>query len=246
MPYYSLNVQVTLRCNAFCRNCIKFCNMEDVTGLDSSHTDLTLDQVALLAEELRRMAKRKREPVATFLCLTGGEATIHPQIIGIVRLLEPLVSEGVVGGLQIDSNLRHRVPEIDRYVKNYSTPEQNSAIHNTVLLHPDEIEGRRPSFSSCRHYRKWWPVLNVYGYSMCCAADAYIRLFCLDDLVLAHLPDEPEGFPIDKMDAVCQHCPFGCERQVFERDLGRPVSEIYRREAELNRTGRELVHRYGL
>jgi hypothetical protein len=46
------------------------------------------------------------------------------------------------------------------------------------------------------------------------------------------------------MDKVCEHCPFGHEDIPFERDLGRPVSELYAQEAEKNRLKIRIEKRF--
>lgn len=233
--YESLDVQVTLRCNVYCKNCIKFSNMEAVTGLDYSDTDVSLLWVARLRDELAALSAHGK--VIDTLCLTGGEPTLHPDILDIVNLLKPLVP-WVVGQITINSNLimpEHLREKLAPYLINYSIVKDKPQIHSTVLLHPSEIQADAPTFAGCTHYRKWRPVVNVYGYSMCCAADGYIRLFGLDELIIPKLPVRPEGFPLSKMDLVCNHCPFGCRTEVFERDEGRPVSAVYQQRAEQNR-----------
>ena len=35
-----IDIQITLRCNGGCKNCIKFCCMEEITGLNYDDTDL--------------------------------------------------------------------------------------------------------------------------------------------------------------------------------------------------------------
>lgn len=242
--YQTLDVQVTLRCNARCRNCIKLCGMDDVTGLDYSQTDMTLDQIATLRDELADRFVHHGTMVIGVLCLTGGEAMLHPHIHTIVEMLDPLVSIGAVGHITINTNGLVEVPELSQYAVTYTPIPQKAATHNVVLLHPNEIEPGPHGFEQCQHYRKWRPVVNCYGHSLCCAADGYIRLFGLDHLIVPRLPESFDGYPLDKMDDVCSHCPFGASREIFERDAGRPVSVIYGVQAAINRAGRSLKSRY--
>lgn len=243
--YETLDVQVTLRCNFHCANCIKFSNMEKPTGLDYSNTDMGVDQIWLLREEIEELHNKVTEsPVIGILCFTGGEPTLHPHLIEMVRTMEPLVGSAV-GSITINSNLLIDIPQLRQYIVNYTPTDQKHAVHNTVLLHPTEFGTKTMNtFKGCNHYRKYRPILNVYGYSLCCAADGYIRLFGLNELVIPRLPRNYDGFPLDKMDLVCNHCPFGSATEVFERDAGRPVSQLYQIEAAKNRAGRELKRQY--
>ena len=218
-----LDLQITLRCNCRCRNCIKLCNMPE-TGLDYSQTDLTLDQVA----DFARQAIAAEAQIAN-LIVTGGEPLLHPQVVEIVQLLDrELVATGHVGTLQVNSNLTLPAPPaIAGRLINFSRPRDNPQIHDCVFVHPDDLGRGRPTFSRCHHYRKWRIVANTYGYSLCCAADGYLRLFRLDHLILPRFPCDYYDFCLDRMDDVCQHCPFGTGAPAKERDAGRPVSAIY-------------------
>ena len=42
----NIDLCVTLRCTAACPNCVRFCNMSAVTGLDYSDSDMTMGQIA--------------------------------------------------------------------------------------------------------------------------------------------------------------------------------------------------------
>lgn len=245
MIYPSLDVQVTLRCNAACRNCIKLCNMGVVTGLDYSDTDITLEQAAMIQEELLALAAQHGRPIMSVLCLTGGEPLLHPQIRELAAIFAPLVPV-VADMFMINTNGSVEMPELSHYAATYTPLAGKAAEHNVVLLHPSDIEDEGHTFETCQHFRKWRPVVNVYGYSMCCAGDGYIRLMGVDDAITPHLPATPSDFPLAAMNQVCPHCPFGCQTQVFERDAGRPVSDFYLEQAARNRAGRRLTSRLGV
>jgi len=226
-----LDLQITLRCNAACKNCIKFCGMQELTGLDYSHSDLTLDQVAQFAAEAAASGVKIDN-----LVVTGGEPVLHAEIEQIVCLLDrELVTNGVANRLLVNTNRVLELPAVVRpYAINFSLPRDNPEIHHAVFVHPDDLGGPRPTFAGCNHYRKWRVVRNYQGYSLCCAGDAYIRLFGLRHLVIDRFPESYDDFPLARMDDVCQHCPFG-STPPLERDVGRPVSEIYARQFARNR-----------
>lgn len=218
-----LDLQITLRCNCACRNCIKLCNMPE-TGLDYSQTDLSLNQV----RDFARQAVAADARIAN-LIVTGGEPLLHPRVVEIVELLDrELLATGHAGLVLVNSNLTLSAPAaIAARLINFSRPRDNPQIHDCVFVHPDELGRPRPTFAGCRHYRKWRIVCNAYGYSLCCAADGYIRLFQLNHLLIDFFPRDYYDFPLPRMDDVCQHCAFGTGAPAKQRDVGRPVSAIY-------------------
>jgi hypothetical protein len=231
--YHSIDIQVTLRCNAACKNCIKGCSARDVTGLELSGMDMTYEILAAFVLDVQNIGGK----VFDIVCVTGGEPLLHRKIETILSILElNVLAKGHCNRLIINSNqILPAPPALARYMANGTKPSDTWRVHNCAYLHPDEMKQPRPTYAGCTHYRKHGLVLNAHGYSVCCAADGYIRLFRLQkELIVSRLPARLEDFPLAKMDLVCQHCPFGCAVEVFERDRGRPVSEIYKREGAIN------------
>ena len=236
----SLDVCITLRCNATCRNCIEFCNRGYVTGLDYSDSDMTLGQIAEFVHQVEGMDPAQR---FTRITVTGGEPLLHPQVEEIVAQVEGLRAGGHVQEVLVNSNGLIAAPASLRpYLVNYSHPGDNPGLHNVAFLHPTEFGGRKQTYAGCKHSRRETVVLTYLGWSICCAGDAYLRLFGMEDLFLDHLPDH---FPLEEMDRICQHCPFGSfDVLPFERDAGCPVSDVYLQEAEKNRQGSRLTKRF--
>jgi hypothetical protein len=235
-----LDLCITLRCNAACLNCIEFCNRGDVTGLDYSDSDMTHGQILEFMAQMMRM-----DPSQGFKRITvaGGEPLLHPDIEGIVSNLKMLRASGYVRDIVVNSNGLIPAPASVRpYLVTYSKPEDNPRLHNVAFLHPADFSGRKQTYAGCKHYRKNTVVLNYLGWSICCAGDAYLRLFGMEDLIFDHLPDQ---FPFEEMDRICEHCPFGSfDLLPLERDAGCPVSDVYAREAEKNRQGSRLTKRF--
>lgn len=243
MPFPSalwLDLCITLRCNAACPNCIKLCNLEDITGLDYSDSDMTIGQIDEFIRQVEEIDTRR---FAFTVTVTGGEPLLHPQIIEMMIKLNALKEQGYISDLAINTNGTLPPPEglLGKRLT-FSTPKENAAIHNTLFLHPADFGGRQLTYRDCHHYRKNTLVLNYLGYSLCCVGEAYARLFGYADLFLGEFPAE---LPIAGMDRVCRHCPFGDETKTpFERDRGRPVSLIYQQEAKKNRNGRRITKRF--
>jgi organic radical activating enzyme len=238
--YSIIDLAVTLRCNWKCRNCLRFCEMYDLTGLDYSDSDMSLDQINLFISQVENIWLESGNMVFSVVQLSGGEPLLHPNIIEIAnRILDKLTRKNIVGRLIINSNMVESAPkEIESYIVNYSSVEQKPKEHAAVLMHPDDRAAERPTYSSCNYHGKSRVVLTYQGYNLCCVADGYIRLFCADNLITNDLPKSVEGFP--EIDRVCQHCSFGCKIEKLERDIGRPISEIYLNEIKLNKSGRRI------
>jgi hypothetical protein len=243
--YKSLDLEITLRCNAFCKNCFKFCNMHDKTGLNYYDSDMTLEQIDRFIDQVTEVSKIQKE-VIEHVFITGGEPLLHPQVYQIFdKVYWNLFSKGIIGNLLINSNLIIKAPDaIKPFIVNLAAIEEKAQRHNTVLLHPDDLPEMRPTFAMCNHIRKRTVVLCYHGYSLCCAADGYIRLLGLDDLIIDKLPSSYSKFPLDKMDKVCNHCPFGCDYPPLEIHAGAPVSKLYAEQAELNKFGRKIMKRF--
>ena len=205
------------------------------TGLDYSDSDMSVEQIQHAIRQIITLGDKTNRRVFDSIYLGGGEVTLHPQLVEITRFLKRQLIPRYINEVTVNSNLIVRAPEeIRSSVINYTSMDQKEAEHNTALLHPDDIPSVRPSYLTCTHYRKNTIVLSYNGYNVCCAADAYMRLFG-NDFFVVELPDSIEGFPLNRMEEICQHCPFGCPNQPFEKNLGRPVSTIYQEQMKINR-----------
>jgi hypothetical protein len=214
--------------------------MAEVTGLNYSNSDLTLEQIEKFISQTEKLGSEKNCTVFDFVQLSGGEPLLHPNIVEIVQSIkERLLDKELARSLIVNSNLVFGAPtEVKPYLVNYSSVQQKPKEHAAVLLHPDDRGCPRPTFKDCTYHGKNRVVLTYQGYSYCCVSDGYIRLFGEEDLIVGELPSSPEGFPA--IDRVCQHCSFGCKIEKLEKDVGRPVSKIYAEQAGLNRRGRPI------
>ncbi len=65
----NLDLCITYRCNQSCRNCIEFCNLADITGLDYSDSDMTLSQILDFCDQIRAT----RPPPAALYLAEGAK-----------------------------------------------------------------------------------------------------------------------------------------------------------------------------
>jgi len=232
MIFPVLDIEITLRCNGYCKNCIKLCCSESETNLNYDDYDLSLNQIKTSITQIKDIGDRNNEVVFDIVYITGGEPLLHPQFREIFDLVRSELLGKYINTIRINSNGILKYDELKDHIVTFSNISQKSDIHNTVLLHPDDFD-IRPNFFQCNHYRKGVVVLGYHGYNLCCAADGYMRLFGKSNLFIESLPDNYTGFPLAHMQEICQHCPFGRESIPLERDLGSPISKIYREQIEL-------------
>jgi hypothetical protein len=230
--YSVLDIEITLRCNGHCKNCIKLCCTEDRTNLDYSHHDLSLHQIQTVINQIKALGDKHNQIVFNTIFITGGEPLLHPQFREIFDLIKSKLVGDYINHVYINSNGILKYDELKEYIITFSDISQKSEIHNTILVHPDDFDVR-PTFLTCNHYRKSVIVLGYHGYNLCCAADGYMRLFGKDNLFVKYLPEKYEFFPLEQMDEICQHCPFGSEKIPLEINLGSPISKIYLEQIDL-------------
>lgn len=238
-----IDLELTLKCNWHCKNCVRFCNMGKTTGLDYEDSTMTIGQIKNFIKQVKEIYREKKITVSDAIILSGGEPLLHPDVAEITFLLhKELLDTNLIQHLRINSNLVVKAPEeLKKYILNFTPFNEKPNIHRAVLIHPDDLKEARPTYASCCTIpdNKRKVVLNKYGYSRCCDSDGYIRLFCEEDLIVDVLPSN-ENFLLDKMDKICQHCVFGCKTEKLEKDVGCPISKIYLEQAELNKAGRKI------
>lgn len=239
--YESLEIVITLRCNAHCWHCIRLCNRLDL-GLDYSDLDMTVEQVEHVLTDIAQLSERVGRPVFDVVCITGGEPTLHPQLVEIWRLCSRSLLGRWANSLVCNVNRTRPVPlEIEPHVVHWwGVGEEKRLNHVASLVDPAE-HGEAITRATCTHYRRDRIVVTSQGYTRCCASEGYVRLFCDQDLVLPSLPASIDHWP--NQDRICMHCAFAAPTQIMERDVGGPVSRVFFEQAELNRAGRRIRSR---
>jgi organic radical activating enzyme len=236
MIYESIEVVITLRCNARCANCIRLCNAADM-GLDYTHLDMTAGDISLVIGEVEKLAASTTErPVVHTLCVTGGEPTLHPKLEVFWEWLRRTLHEpGLVGEMMLNTNGTRPVPAaIAPHAVTWWLPGAEKAANHTAMFVDPAERGEVVTRATCEHYRKNRIVVTSQGWTRCCASEGYTRLAGATDLILPTLP-MPDGWP--DMDHICAHCAFGAREQLFEHAVGRPVSKVYQAWAAARKAG---------
>lgn len=250
MPLYeSLEIVITLRCVGHCKNCIRMCNTTEWSGLDYSDMDMSLGHVRRVIQDIRDVFSLScfTEPVFGIVCVTGGEPLLHPNVVEITNLVHDQVTRSGMSVLtMLNTSGSMPIPvSLSEFAVTFSRMPDKTGIHQAMFIDPAEpgIEGigaqAPPTYATCQHYRKHRVIVTRNGYNMCCASEGYTRLFGAEQLCLRKLPASPEQFPC--IDAICAHCAYGAEQAFYERDVGCPISPVYRLQAQLNKAGRRLA-----
>lgn len=248
-PIYSLlGIEITLRCNGYCKNCKVFCCSEERTGLNYDDLDMTIPQIEKFIKQTKKVGDETKRIVFDEVVITGGEATIHPLLKEITLLIQDELLGKYINRLKILTNNILNVVKADKEIKkyffNWVPIDEKSNCHWAVLIHPDDSKQERPNLFTCRHLDRDI-VLSAHGYNICCSAEGYIRLFGEEDLFIDELPNSIEGFPLQEMnEKICRHCATGCKLLFLEKDVGSPMSSIYTIQAELNRQKNRITKRF--
>ena len=242
--YNAGNLVITLRCNGACRNCIRLCCSSEWSGFDDSGTDMTEAQWMRAIDDIERVADKTGRPTFEVLAISGGEMTMHPEWQRFAEIAIERLEAKAVNRVCLNTNRTGHIPEHlqSRVVSWWDIGDEKAQNHTAMFIDPAE-RGYCITRGTCLHHRKRFSACNCYGWMQCCGAEGYIRLFGAEDLILDHLPTSHADWP--DMDRICAHCAFAARHEVFERDVGRPISRVYQEQAALNKAGRRIGKRYG-
>ena len=200
----SIELEITLDCNAFCSQCSRHCNI-----LDYGDTSMSVDQVDRFICQVIESGKPLR-----IITVIGGEPSLHPELSLIVnKLYDQLVSTGRVGELRIATNGIRDLPDDvkDLPIVIIRSPLSQKK-HRCQFVAPKDT-GQETRF--CNVPYSCGMALNVFGYFPCGAGGAIIRLFKMDKFTKYRLPDNPESF-IGFREEVCPLCQASAEKQLME------------------------------
>jgi hypothetical protein len=187
---YDLNVQYI--CSARCG----FCNR----GLDLftiPNGAMTIDQVKIVIEKWR-----KAEIFIKKLKISGGEPSLHKDLVEIVQLL---LDSGIVGTVWVLSNgIKKDLPKLPRGARwkvdpIVLSPKQGWKNHQPFLVSPDDYEIRSDNCGkTCSTVKHCGHGVEAFGFSQCGVAGFLGHLLGID-------PYSEE--PVLELDErLCKHC----------------------------------------
>ena len=201
---YSVEIDVTYRCNLMCHSCDRSC------GNAPDESDMSVDQIkefVRMSEEIGHDWRRIR--------IMGGEPFLHPEIKEILGILS-------------DYGIRHPDCEMEIYtngIHDYGVDvPDNVKIHNTRKTGPvnrfDPYNVAPRDLNSAYTGRGCWISsecglgLNLHGFYCCAAGAAIDRVFGLNIPV-----DRPDDIMLEKQkDVLCPLCGHGIYPGYRSRD----------------------------
>ena len=237
---FKLELEITFACNLACGNCSRCC------GQTNRADAMTLAEVSRFVDESIDL----RWPWQN-LCLSGGECTLHPDFIPIVRELERLKAGTPGMDLTIQSN-RHSEFSTGRVAEATASgqwrvfrdkwPGKKDSLqwHQPTCVSPEEL-GIYDGLQFCETTMFCGIALSRYGYTFCATASAINRIFGLG-LGIPSLAEMSRERLLAQAEATCRHC----GEYIRQRGLFKPIQaadtitdSLWKRKiAEYNAAGR--------
>lgn len=196
-----IEIDITYQCNLACINCCRFC------GKFPTKEKMTVDQICKFISE-----SKKKKISWKYISLLGGEPTLHPDLIEIIRVLKEYSDELVDCRLAISTNGYMRqslkiLSKIPRGVEIINSRKKSSfQIFDTIMVAPiDCIEFDDADYTKgCRIIKNCGIGLTPYGYYPCAVAGAIDRI-CGYDLGRKSIPDINDNM-CDLLNVFCRLC----------------------------------------
>ncbi len=190
----SIELEITLRCNAACTQCSRHCN-----SFSYGESDMTITQIQKFIDQVISA------PINLgHVTVMGGEPTVHPRFEEIVHLLyTSLVLDDKAVYLEIATNGIKSVPDsILSLPVIIRTNPVSGKDHRCQFIAPaDTGQKTKP----CDIPHTCGMALNCYGYFPCGAGGAIIRLFDIKELIRYDLPLNLSEFgSIERICSLCQ------------------------------------------
>jgi len=203
-----IEIDITYACNLKCIGCNRSCQQAPDT-----HTRMSKKQIdAFIADSI---ANKKHW---TLINILGGEPTLHPEFVVIIKtLLEDYIEAFSPGTrLQVTSNGFGKAPEILKKLPSHPQLSVNSNSFKTTsqveyFTQFNNAPVDDPAFNDADFSSACWVVqycgvgLNPYGY-YCCAAAAGIDRLLQMDMAVKNIAGLNEGRLREQADTFCRYC----------------------------------------
>jgi hypothetical protein len=206
--------------------------MQDLTGIDESKSDLTIDEVMSFIEEVKRHKKIRK------VIIVGGEPFIHPNLGKICDLLKnELLDSGIIKKLWIYHNNTINHNREYRGIPCYTmiNPDRKHEVHRCSFASP--LDTNQKVLTTCGIHHLNGICRNKYGYFPCGTGAYIVRLFQYGDLIKDNLPASIDEF-VD-YDRMCQQCQASAADQMLERQFNRLISSSF--EIAINKLKRHYL-----
>lgn len=216
----NIELEITLKCNASCVNCNKFCNMEDLGIVYDDEMDLSLEDVDKFIHQVKNMGNVKN------IRVMGGEPTVHPLYEEICQRLKTelmdskIINEAYVvtnGIIKRDSCLRPLIQMPMMHRKNF---------HTCALVAPSDL-GHVIVNEKCTTPKIYGVSYNKLGWYPCGPGGAIARLFKMEHMSRDSI-SSTDDWGSSIMD-ICSLCQNKFTPRLLEKDHGRLITESYRK-----------------
>jgi|GEM_PF-3363707 organic radical activating enzyme len=210
-----IELQLTEDCNLKCFNCDRMCGKAPSTQM------MTLQQVKKFIEESKNCEKKWAR-----IAISGGEPTLHPDIIEIVGLVLEYRNSSLPKSsfVQIVSNGYNNAREVLKKIESmftqeverntsYNTLVRNNNKRNKIVLHSpinmapidDETRNNNDFRNGCWVTETTGLGLTRYGYYGCSAGASIDRVFGYD-IGIRSLKDVCMNRLIEQRKKLCRLC----------------------------------------
>jgi organic radical activating enzyme len=216
----NIELEITLKCNAGCLNCNKFCNMEDLGIIYGDEMDLSLDDIDKFIDQVKALGHVRD------IRIMGGEPTVHPLYEEICKKIkEKLVDTNLIKRAYVVTNgVQKKTSCLSTIVQ--MPIGQKKQSHTCVLVSPIDL---KMSFRNdvCPTPRVWGVSYNKLGWYPCGPGGAIARLFKMEHIRKDTIKSVDDWGATIK--DVCSLCQNSAPERIFERDHGRPITASYER-----------------
>lgn len=214
----NIELEITLKCNAPCLNCNKFCNMQDLGIVYGDEMDMSLHDVERFIEQVKTIGNVQD------IRIMGGEPTVHPFYAEICRMIkEELVDTRLIRRAYVVSNgLIKKESCLSVLVQ--IPLEKRKEFHTCALVSPMD-KGISFREDVCPTPKVWGVSYNKLGWYPCGPGGAIARLFKLEHIrkdAITSIDDWGSS-----LFDVCSRCQNYAQKQLYEKDYGRPITESY-------------------
>ena len=214
----NIEIEITLRCNASCMNCNRFCNMIDL-GIDYSDSDMGMEDIKKFIEAVKNHGDIFR------VTIIGGEPTLNKNFNEIcAQMKKELFDTGIIKDLVVSSNGINTFKTDIQNVRISVTSEKHQK-HICHLMAPCDTNQERIENYSCAVINQCGIAYNKYGIYPCGPGGALVRLFKLKNLTKSSLPKGIRDF--GDLEEMCKRCQMSAKTYLLERENNRIISKSF-------------------
>ena len=216
----NIEFAITLRCNAKCPSCSRH------SHLYGEESDITMEQLKRFIEEVKGHGN------IYCIWITGGEPTIHPSFIDIIKKLKnELLETDIIDRLIVVSN---GVVTIEKELDVESIvlgPQEKIKLFRCQYVAPYDTGQKRIKYPhGCNVPYTDGVGFSVYGWYPCGAGSAICMLFNILKYNREKIPKDINEF--GSLEDMCKLCQVSAKKWMYVKDYGDIKSVSFRKAFE--------------